>query len=107
MCPAKPKLTNVSVRTYRIHLLSISPLNPFKPNGISHYYLLGQFVFLFTVVWWYFLYLFKFKKNIMLAISEDPNKTPRSAASDPDLYCLPKSHKKVARLISVHEGDRS
>ena len=31
--------------------------------------------------------------------SEDPDQTPRSAASDLGLHCLPMSHKKDARLI--------
>ena len=37
----------------------------------------------------------------MLANSEDPDLTPRSAASDLGLHCLPRSQKWEARLIWV------
>ena len=35
----------------------------------------------------------------MLANSEDPDQTSRSAASDLGLHCLPRSQKRDARLI--------
>ena len=38
----------------------------------------------------------------MLADSEDPDQTPRSAASDLGLHCLPVSQKWDARLIWVN-----
>ena len=34
--------------------------------------------------------------------SGDPDQTPRSAASDLGLHCLPMSHNKVVRLIWVN-----
>ena len=37
----------------------------------------------------------------MKANSEDPDQTPRSAASDLCLHCLPMSNKKDTRLICV------
>ena len=37
-----------------------------------------------------------------LANSEDPDQTPRSAASDLGLHCLPRSPKRDARLIWVN-----
>ena len=37
----------------------------------------------------------------MLANSGDPDQTPRCAASDLGLHCLPLSHKKDARVIWV------
>ena len=37
----------------------------------------------------------------LLANSEDPDQTPRSAASDLGLHCLPMSQKWDARLIWV------
>ena len=40
----------------------------------------------------------------MLANSGDPDQTPRSAASDLGLHCLPMSHKKDPMLIWVNEG---
>ena len=39
----------------------------------------------------------------MLANSGDPDQTPRFAASDLGLRCLPTSHKKDAMLISEFE----
>ena len=38
----------------------------------------------------------------MKANSEDPEQTPHNAMSDLGLHCLPMSHKKDARLISVN-----
>ena len=40
----------------------------------------------------------------MLANSVDPDQTPRSAASDLGLHCLPMSQKRDARLIWVNEN---
>ena len=45
----------------------------------------------------YFILLHKFK----LANSVDPDQTPRSAASDLGLHCLPRSQERDARLIWV------
>ena len=41
-----------------------------------------------------FLFRFKFKLNILVANSGDPDHIPRSAASGLGLRCLPMSHKK-------------
>ena len=38
----------------------------------------------------------------MLANSQDPDQTPRSAASDLGMHCLPRSPKRDARLIWVN-----
>ena len=38
----------------------------------------------------------------MLANSRDPDQTPRFAASDLGMHCLPTSHKKDAMLIWVN-----
>ena len=35
-------------------------LNPFKPNGISHYYQLDQSISILRLVGWYFRILYKF-----------------------------------------------
>ena len=42
-----------------------------------------------------------FRIDILLANSENPDMTPRSAASDLGLHCLPMSKKWDARLIWV------
>ena len=47
-------------------------------------------------------FFFKLKSNILLEISEDPDQTPRSAASDLGLHCLSIFHKKDARHIRVN-----
>ena len=39
-------------------LFKKSYINPFKPNGISHYYQLDQFISALRVVRWYFSFLF-------------------------------------------------
>ena len=45
------------------------------------------------------------KKNLIRLYKStgDPGQTPRIAASDPGLHCLPLSHKKDARLIWVRK----
>ena len=48
-----------------------------------------------------FSFLFYFEYLFLLAITEDPDQTPRSAASDLSLHCLPMSQKWDARLIWV------
>ena len=44
---------------------------------------------------------FKFEENTLYANSGDPERTPRSVASDLGLHCLPMSHRKDARHIWV------
>ena len=44
------------------------------------------------------LLLFYFEQIFLLANSEDPDRTPCSAASDLGLHCLPMSQKWDARL---------
>ena len=68
-------------------------LNSHLPSGPVHPYQLGCLVFLFIFILFWIA--------IMLANSEDPDQTPRSAASDLDLHCLPMSHKWNVRLICV------
>ena len=70
------------------------------PNVFSHPYQLDESISNFRVVGWYFSFLFKFKK-ILFANSGETDQTPRYAASDLVLHCLPMSHKKDARLIWV------
>ena len=72
--------------------MDIYVINPFKPNGISHYYQLDQFFSVLRVVGRYFSYL--------SANSGNPDQTPHFAASDLGLHYLPMSHKKDASLKS-------
>ena len=46
-------------------------------------------------------------KLFLLANSEDPDQTPRSAAADPGLHCLPMFRKLDARLKWVNQTGRS
>ena len=39
--------------------------NLLKPNGISNYYQLDQFISVLRIVGWYFSFLFKFERNIL------------------------------------------
>ena len=75
--------------------------NPFKPNRISQSYQLDQSISVLRVVGSYFSFVFKFWLKILEANSGNPDQTPRSAASDLGLHCLPVSHKKDARLLWV------
>ena len=71
------------------------------PNGISNCYELDKSISTLRVIGWYFSFLFKFLKKLLFTNSGGPDQTPRFAASDLTLYCLPMSHKKDARLIWV------
>ena len=54
--------------------------------------------FTFEGVWWYFSFLFIFLKKLLSANSGEPDQTPRFAASDLVLHCLPMFHKKALGL---------
>ena len=72
------------------------------PNMFSHPYLLDESISNFRVVGWYFFIFIIFLKKLMFANSGQPKQTPRFAASDLVLHCLPTFHKKDARLIWVN-----
>ena len=55
-----------------------------------------------TCVCHYFEFLFKPLKKLLFANSGEPDQTPRFAASDLVMHCLPMSRKKVAMLIWVN-----
>ena len=74
-------------RRVNFRLISICYLNPFKPNGISHYNQLDYSFSFLTVVGWYFSFSFNFQLNIPYANSGDPDQTPRSVASDLGHHC--------------------
>ena len=44
------------------------------------------------------------KKTLLFANSEEPDQTPRFAASDLVLHCFPMSYKKYARLMWVKKN---
>ena len=48
-----------------------------------------------------FHFYLNFKRKLLWANSEESDQTPRFAASDLILHCLPMSYKKDARLIWV------
>ena len=70
-------------------------------NELFHPYLLNVSISKFRGVWCIFLFWFFLKYNFLLANSVVPDQTPRSAASDLGLHCLPMSIKWDARLIWV------
>ena len=74
--------------------MSISPFtifrkvvffNPFRPYVFSHPYQMDETISNLRVVGLYFSFLFKF----LFANSGGPDQTPRLAASDLVLHCLP------------------
>ena len=83
-------------------IIGFNVFNPFKPNRISQSYKLDRSISVLMDVGWYFSFAFKFKYNILLANSEDSGQTPRYAASDLGLHCLPMSHKKDAINVWVN-----
>ena len=68
-------------------------INPHLPSGPAHPYQLDGFISNFRGVWCGFSFLFYFEYIFLLANSEDPDQTPRPAASDHGLHCLPMSQK--------------
>ena len=85
----------------KITHLGVSCIQLVKGNLLSHPYHLNKSISNFRVVEWYFSFLFKFKKNILLANYGDPHQMLQFAASDLYLHCLPMSHKQDAMLIQV------
>ena len=75
----------------------VGRVNPFKPNGISHYYQLH-----FKACWAVFFICIKFFIEHSVSKQWRPDQTRRSEASDLDLHRLPLSHKKDTRLIWVN-----
>ena len=63
-----------------------------------HYYQLGESTFIFRGVRSDFLFFISFFDEIFYENRIAPDGTPHSAASHLDLFCLPMSHKKEARL---------
>ena len=50
----------------------------------------------------FFIFLFNFRYNCLLANSGDPDQPSHYVASDLSLHCLPMSHKNDDRLILVN-----
>ena len=71
-------------------LVSLCSINPFKTNGLSHFYQMDQWI---SVLGGIFHLYSNFK-----AYSGEPDQMPGSGASDLGLLCSPTSHKKDARL---------
>ena len=67
------------------------------PNGLSHLYHLDESILIFRGMRSNCSFLDEIFKANRIA----PDGTPRLAASDLGLFCLPMSHKKDARLIWV------
>ena len=68
-------------------------------NGLSHPYHLDQSIFISRGIRSDFSFLFHFSMKIMKANRIAQDGTPRFAASNLGLFCLPVSHRKDARLI--------
>ena len=77
--------------------LGRSEFNPYKPNGMSQSYKMDQRMSV-TKLKCCWVVFFTFLQILIVYIlsrnSGDRDQTPRSAASDLGLYCLPKSIKK-------------
>ena len=63
--------------------------NPFKRNGISHFYQMDQSIFVLRVVGWSFSFYSNFNRTFCKQRSD-----ATYATSDLGLHCLPMSHKK-------------
>ena len=65
-------------------------LNPFKPSGLFYLNSLDRYISCIRVSGYFFLLLSCFVEiSEFNSHSVDPDQTPRSVASDPDLHCLP------------------
>ena len=76
-------------------------LNPLVTNGLSYPYHLDESIFIYGGIRSIFSFLFHFSMKFMSASRIALNGTPRLAAAHLELFCLPMSHKKKARLIWV------
>ena len=77
--------------------MPIIVFNPLVTNGLSHPYQLDESIFIFRGIRSNFSFLFHFSMKIMSANRIAPDEESHLA-----LFCLPMSHKKDARLISVN-----
>ena len=68
------------------------------PSRLSYLSSLDEPISIIRNVWLVFLSLFFIYIPVLNANSVDPDQTPRSAASDLGLHCLPMSHLWDARL---------
>ena len=68
---------------------------------LTHYYQFDHSISVVRVVGWYFSFLFNFILKEHSISNGGPDQTPRFAASDLILTCLPMSHKKDAWIILV------
>ena len=76
-------------------------------NGFSHRYQLDESTFTFRGAWSDFYFLSHFSMKFLYANRIAPDGTPRSAASHLELFCLPMSHKRDARLKRVNHDSSS
>ena len=79
-------------------LNEINYLNPYVTNGFSQLSY-GRAQFHFHVNQW--RSLFNLFMNFLQANRRAPDGKPHSVASNLGLYCLPMSHKKDARFITI------
>ena len=78
--------------------------NPYVPSRPVHPYQLDEPISSFMGVWCtFFFILFYFLSKFLLINSVEPDQTPRSAASDLGLHCLPRSLKRDTRPIWVKQ----
>ena len=77
-------------------------INPYLTNGFSHHYQLGESTFTIRGVKMDFYVLSHFSTKFLCADRIASDGTPRSAASQLGLCCLPMSHKKETRLKCVN-----
>ena len=76
-------------------------LNPFMPNGLLYFHSSGRSVSGVKGVWLLFIIIMFLEISVFDANSVDPDQTPRSAASDPGLHCLPMPFLWGARHKSI------
>ena len=73
------------------------------PSGFFHFFnTLDSFICYIRGVWLVFIISCFVEISELNANSVDPDQTPRSAASDLGLHCLPMSHLWETRLIWVN-----
>ena len=78
-------------------------INQYLTNGFFHCYQWGESTFIFRGVRSdFFIFLSHFSMKFLCTNRIAPDGTPNSAAAHLGLHCLPVSHKRDARLISVN-----
>ena len=88
----------VVIPMFHGHISGLNAFNPFMPSGLFYYNSLDRFISNRRSVWLVLMITIFVEFLVFNSKSVEPNQTPRSAASDLYLHCLPMSLLWDARI---------